>query len=128
MSTLTVKTGTEEDFFKRGRQLARTADRGEQLPNERIVSFEDPADLMKLITAARLALSDQRRPRGGARGRRIRARVDHFGSGRERGPGKPYHRPGLRGRCPHRLPAGNGVRRTSSRPFRNPVKSRIPAA
>lgn len=56
MSTLTVKTGTEEDFFKRGRQLARTADRGEQLPNERIVSFEDPADLMKLITAARLAL------------------------------------------------------------------------
>ncbi|MGB4911601.1 MAG: MarR family transcriptional regulator [Candidatus Dechloromonas phosphoritropha] len=56
MTKLTIKTGTEGDFFKRGRQLARAADRGEQLPDERIVSFEDPADLMKLITATRLAL------------------------------------------------------------------------
>lgn len=56
MTKLTVKTGTEEEFFKRGHQLARAADRGEQLPDERIISFEDPADVMKLITAARLAL------------------------------------------------------------------------
>ena len=56
MTKLTLKTGTEEDFFKRGRQLARSADSGEQLSDERIVSFEDPNDLMKLITAARLAL------------------------------------------------------------------------
>jgi len=56
MTNLIVKTGTEEDFFKRGRQLARAADRGERLPDERIISFEDPADVMKLITTARLAL------------------------------------------------------------------------
>lgn len=56
MTKLTVKTGTEQDFFKRGRQVARAADRGERLPDERIISFEDPADVMKLITAARLAL------------------------------------------------------------------------
>ena len=56
MTKLTVKTGTEQDFFKRGRQLAKVADRGETLPEERIVSFEDPADLMKLITGARLTL------------------------------------------------------------------------
>ena len=56
MTKLTIKTGTEDDFFKRGRKLAKVADRGEQLPDERIVSFEDPADLMKLITSARLAL------------------------------------------------------------------------
>lgn len=56
MTKLIIKTGTEEDFFKRGRKLAQIADRGEQLPDERIVSFEDPADVMKLITAARLAL------------------------------------------------------------------------
>lgn len=56
MTKLIVKTGTEEDFFKRGRQLARAADRGERLPDERIISFEDPADVMKLITSARLAL------------------------------------------------------------------------
>jgi predicted transcriptional regulator len=56
MTKLIIKTGTEADFFKRGRQLARAADRGEKLPDERIVCFEDPAELMKLITAARLAL------------------------------------------------------------------------
>lgn len=56
MTTLTIKTGTEADFFKRGRQLAQAADKGEVLPDERILSFEDPADVMKLITAARLAL------------------------------------------------------------------------
>ncbi|TAH48768.1 MAG: MarR family transcriptional regulator [Betaproteobacteria bacterium] len=56
MTKLTVKTGTEQDFFRRGRQLARAADGGERLPDERIISFEDPADVMKLITAARLAL------------------------------------------------------------------------
>ena len=56
MTKLTIKTGTEEDFFKRGRELAKAADRGERLPDERTISFEDPADVMKLITAARLAL------------------------------------------------------------------------
>lgn len=30
--------------------------RGEQLPDERIISFEGLADVMKVITAARLAL------------------------------------------------------------------------
>lgn len=56
MTKLTIKTGTEEDFFKRGRLLARAVDRGEPLPEERIISFEDPAEVMKLITSARLAL------------------------------------------------------------------------
>ncbi len=56
MTKLTIKTGTEEDFFKRGRQFAKAADSGEKLPDERTISFEDPADVMKLITAARLAL------------------------------------------------------------------------
>jgi predicted transcriptional regulator len=56
MNKLTIKTGSEEDFFKRGRQLARTADQGERLPKERVISFEDPADLMKLMSGARLAI------------------------------------------------------------------------
>ena len=56
MTKLIIKTATEEDFFKRGRQLATAADRGEPFPDERIISFEDPADVMKLITTARLAL------------------------------------------------------------------------
>lgn len=56
MTKLTIKTGTEADFFKRGHQLAKAADRGDALPDERVLSFEDPADVMKLITTARLAL------------------------------------------------------------------------
>ena len=56
MNKLIIKTGTEEDFFRRGRQLARIADRGEPLPEERIISFEDTADIMKLITSTRLTL------------------------------------------------------------------------
>jgi predicted transcriptional regulator len=56
MTKLIIKTGTEDDFFKRGRKLAKAADRGERLPNERILSFEDPAEITKLITAARLTL------------------------------------------------------------------------
>ncbi|WP_316157420.1 helix-turn-helix domain-containing protein [Cupriavidus sp. BIC8F] len=56
MTKLIIKTGTEADFFKRGRELARMADRAKKLPDERTISFEDPADVLKLITAARLAL------------------------------------------------------------------------
>lgn len=56
MTQLTITTGTEDDFFKRGRPLARAADRGKRLPAESIISFEDPADVAKLFTVSRLAL------------------------------------------------------------------------
>lgn len=56
MTKLIIKTGTEESFFARGRQVAKAADRGEAIAEERIVSFEDPAEMMKLITVTRLAL------------------------------------------------------------------------
>ena len=56
MSNLTIKTATEADFFKRGRELAQLADKGESLPQECIISFEDPADVLKLLTTTRLAL------------------------------------------------------------------------
>lgn len=56
MSKLTLLSGTEDEFFLRGRQLAKAADQGEPIPHERIISFEDPVELMRLITGARLAL------------------------------------------------------------------------
>ena len=56
MSKLTLKTGNEEDFFKRGKQLAKLADATKAIPQERVISFEEPADLLKLLTAARLDL------------------------------------------------------------------------
>lgn len=56
MTKLTIKTATEDTFFKRGRQLAKAIDSGKTVVPERIVSFEDPDDLMRLITATRLTL------------------------------------------------------------------------
>jgi len=54
MKNVTLKAGNEQDFFRRGRVLARLADAGQPLPEERTVSFEDPADLLRLLTASRL--------------------------------------------------------------------------
>ena len=56
MKKFTIKTGTATDFFRRGKLLAKLADAGKELPNEAIVSFEDSADLLRLLTQARLAL------------------------------------------------------------------------
>lgn len=56
MSKVIVKTATAEEFFKRGRRVAKLADRGERLAEEQIISFEDPGDVLRLLTTARLAL------------------------------------------------------------------------
>lgn len=53
---LTITTGTEEVFFKRGKELARKLDGGRRLEHECIISFEDPQDLLELVTTARLNL------------------------------------------------------------------------
>jgi predicted transcriptional regulator len=66
MTKLTIETAPDEDFFQRGRRLARSADRGEKLPDERIVSFEDPGDMMQLVTAVRLAVFRAARDRPGS--------------------------------------------------------------
>ena len=54
MTSVVLKTATEQEFFRRGRDLARQADAGVALAEEHTVSFEDPADLLRLLTAARL--------------------------------------------------------------------------
>ena len=54
MKNVTLKAGNEQDFFRRGKALARLADGGQPIPEERTVSFEDPADLLRLLTARRL--------------------------------------------------------------------------
>jgi predicted transcriptional regulator len=52
--TLTIKIANEADFFSRGRKLAKLADLGKRIPAEQVLSFEDPADLFRLLSAARL--------------------------------------------------------------------------
>ena len=54
MKSVTLKAGNEQDFFRRGKVLARLADAGQPIPEERTVSFEDPADLLRLLTVSRL--------------------------------------------------------------------------
>ena len=53
MTHVVIKTGTEEEFFASGQQLARSADRGEPLPEQRILSFEDPEELTKFLVSNR---------------------------------------------------------------------------
>jgi predicted transcriptional regulator len=57
MKTLTIRTGESvEDFFRHGRELARLADQQLPLPEEYVISFEDPADLLALLNTDRLAV------------------------------------------------------------------------
>ena len=54
MKNVTLKAGNEQDFFRRGQALARLGDAGQSIPEERTVSFEDSAQLLRLLTASRL--------------------------------------------------------------------------
>jgi predicted transcriptional regulator len=56
MSTLKLRTGNEDSFFKRGKNLAKLADAGKKIQHELVISFEEPAVLLKLLTAARFDL------------------------------------------------------------------------
>ena len=55
MKTL-IKTGNIEGFFKRGREVARLADQGKPIPAERVITYEDPEDLARILTRAKIAL------------------------------------------------------------------------
>lgn len=52
----TIKVANADDFFKRGKELAKLADQGKRIPTERVIAFEDPEDLARLITTAKLVL------------------------------------------------------------------------
>ena len=54
MNNVILKSGSEQDFFRRGKMLARLADAGTSLPEEHTISFEDPAELLRLLTVSRL--------------------------------------------------------------------------
>jgi len=54
MVEVTVGTGAAEDFFKRSLERARRLDRGEKLPAEIRLTFENPADLMRVLSEQRI--------------------------------------------------------------------------
>ena len=56
MRSILVKTGSVEEFFCYGQEMARKIDRGETLTPEFTLTFEDPADMFAVMSPARLAL------------------------------------------------------------------------
>ena len=53
---ITIIAVDENKFFAWGKRLAALADAGKTIPSESVISFGDPADLLKMLTPARLAL------------------------------------------------------------------------
>jgi predicted transcriptional regulator len=55
-SKLTLRIGSTEDFFNRLRSHAEKLDRGETLPPGITITFEDPEDLLEVLTSERVRL------------------------------------------------------------------------
>src|ERR1700723_1668324 len=51
-----IGIGTAEEFFKRSRARAKKIDRGEKIRPEMRLMFEDPADLIRAVSAERIRL------------------------------------------------------------------------
>ena len=49
-----LETGTVDEFFERSKVRAEKLDRIEKLPAEFRITFEDPADLLRVLSAERL--------------------------------------------------------------------------
>jgi len=58
MKRVKAKIGvdTVDGFFSRARRRARQLDRGEKLEAEIAISFEDPADMLRVLSAERIRL------------------------------------------------------------------------
>jgi predicted transcriptional regulator len=62
-TAITLTTGSVDEFFARSRERARKLDRGERIPAEVRVVFEDPADLLQVLSTERIRLLQAIRPR-----------------------------------------------------------------
>jgi predicted transcriptional regulator len=54
-----IRVESVDSFFERGRKLAKAADRGDRIPDSRVVAFEDVEDFLCLLTAKRVLLLKQ---------------------------------------------------------------------
>lgn len=51
-----ISIGTEEEFFARGRKIAKLADQRREIPETFEISFGDPIDAVRLLTPARIGI------------------------------------------------------------------------
>lgn len=56
MKRTIVRAGTTRGFFKRGRNWAKLAGTGQRLPESRLITFEDPVDMMRILSPVKLWL------------------------------------------------------------------------
>ncbi len=55
-TTINIGVGTADEFFKRSLDRAKKLDRGERLQPEMRITFEDPAELIRVMTGKRVEL------------------------------------------------------------------------
>jgi predicted transcriptional regulator len=53
---ITLTTGTLDEYVERSVDRAKQPDRGDKLPAEFRIAFEDPADLLRVLAAERLRI------------------------------------------------------------------------
>jgi len=53
---VSIRTGSTDEFFSRVRGHAEKLDRGESLPAEITITFEDSAELLNVLTSERIRL------------------------------------------------------------------------
>lgn len=53
---ITVKSGNADEFFSRVRKIAKKFDKGEVVDSSNTITFEDPADMIKFLSPARIAV------------------------------------------------------------------------
>lgn len=51
-----ITSGPIEGFFRQGKEIACKLDRGEKVEPIRVISFEDPEDMLELLTTGRVKL------------------------------------------------------------------------
>ena len=56
MKQTTLRVGTAPEFFERGRRHAQRIRAGEPLPESALITFEDPVDMMRVLSPAKLKL------------------------------------------------------------------------
>ena len=56
MLKVTITTGSLEEFFARGKTLAQKVDAGETMEPSTLIMFEDPEDILEIVTKARIGL------------------------------------------------------------------------
>jgi len=56
MLKVMITTGSVDEFFAHGKALARKVDTGEEIESSTFIMFEDPEDLLGIITNARVSV------------------------------------------------------------------------